>query len=56
MDSIDMLIHTGDYMRIDCKWNNTTNQPVGFGETTANEMCAMVLFYYPYTGLDGCVN
>ncbi len=55
MDAFDMTIKKGDQLRATCAWNNTSAREVTFGESTHDEMCFMVLFYYPFDGLDGCL-
>ena len=45
-----------DSLDVTCHWNNPGTTKVGFGESSDDEMCYFVLFYYPFTGLDGCVN
>lgn len=40
-------IHPGDTIRTRCRWNNTTSEPVEFGEGTADEMCFNFMGYYP---------
>lgn len=36
-----------------CAFNNTTDKPVVFGESTNDEMCIAVLYYYPEQGGSG---
>ncbi len=55
MDPFVMTIKKGDQLRATCAWNNPSNREVTFGESTHDEMCFMVLFYYPFDGLDGCL-
>jgi hypothetical protein len=47
---------TADTIDVTCHWNNPGTTPVTYGESTTNEMCYFVMFYYPYDGLDGCVD
>ncbi len=56
MDPVDFSITSGDFMRATCHWDNTTGAPVVFGESSDNEMCFMILFYWPMHDLGGCVN
>jgi len=35
-----------DGLRLKCNYNNTTNQPVGFGTGVDQEMCFMWVYYY----------
>ena len=55
MDPVDLELATGQYMQSTCYWNNDTNADITFGESSDNEMCFFVLYYYPFTGLAGCV-
>jgi hypothetical protein len=55
MDRVDFQIARGDYLSSTCTWDNTTDADVQFGESSDNEMCFMILFYYPFTSLGGCV-
>jgi hypothetical protein len=55
MDPLELTIQSGDFMRSTCWWNNDTGMDVTFGESSDNEMCFFVVFYYPFTGLAGCV-
>ena len=56
MDPVDWHIAAGDFLRATCHWDNPGTQPVEFGESTDDEMCFFVMFYYPYEGLAGCVS
>ena len=44
---IDIDIAPGDTLETRCRWNNTTDAPVRWGETTEQEMCFGFLAYYP---------
>jgi hypothetical protein len=55
MDPVQVRINPGEFMRSTCYWNNDTGGDVTFGESSDNEMCFFVLYYYPFTGLAGCV-
>ena len=39
-----------------CKWKNTTPNPVVFGEGFNDEMCFLWQYYYPSQGFQVCVN
>ncbi len=39
-----------------CDWNNTTNETVNFGESALDEMCFVIGYYYPSTGVDLCLD
>jgi hypothetical protein len=56
MDPVDFTIRPGDFMRTTCEWDNPNDTPVTYGESTRDEMCFMVLFYYPFEQLDGCLD
>jgi hypothetical protein len=49
-------ISKGEKIFLDCEHNNTTDNPVNYGESSDTEMCATVFYYSPYDGIDGCVN
>ncbi|MFO0746421.1 MAG: hypothetical protein U1F43_12205 [Myxococcota bacterium] len=53
-DRVDFDIAAGDYVRSRCTWDNTTGHDVGFGESSLDEMCFLVLFAYPMPEIDGC--
>jgi hypothetical protein len=53
---VDLNVAPGDYVRSTCRWDNPNPTEVKFGESTDDEMCFTVMFYYPFTGLDGCIN
>jgi hypothetical protein len=55
IDLFGMSVHTGDFIRTTCTYDNTTSAPVVYGESTKNEMCYFVLFYTPFDHLDGCI-
>jgi DNA-binding FadR family transcriptional regulator/mono/diheme cytochrome c family protein len=44
---ISDVLAPGDVVETRCTWVNTTDQTVGFGETTADEMCFSFTMYYP---------
>jgi len=43
----DVVLNTGDSVTTTCVFSNPTNQNVGFGENTGNEMCFNFAVYYP---------
>lgn len=47
---------TGQFAKVTCTYDNTTDHDVMYGESTTNEMCYLVLFYTPFDRLNGCVN
>ena len=44
---ISDVLAPGDVVETRCTWVNTTDETVGFGETSANEMCFSFTMYYP---------
>jgi hypothetical protein len=45
-----------DMIEVTCHWNNPSASPVVYGESSDNEMCYFVTFYYPFDRLDGCID
>jgi hypothetical protein len=39
-----------------CDWDNTTTQPVSFGESALQEMCFVGGYYYPAKGFEFCLD
>lgn len=56
VDAFDSVVtvQNGDSIGIECTWNNTTGDPVGWGESSETEMCFAILFRYPATGQEFC--
>jgi hypothetical protein len=52
---ITYVSQPSDVMTVTCHWNNPGSSPVVYGELSTNEMCYFIMFYYPYTELDGCI-
>jgi hypothetical protein len=44
---ISDVLAPGDVVETRCTWTNTTNQTVGFGASTSDEMCFSFTMYYP---------
>ncbi len=44
-----------DTFNLTCHYNNPSSTDVVYGESSTNEMCYFILFYYPFQGLNGCV-
>src|SRR5262249_15418835 len=55
MDSVDFMVHRGDFLSSTCTWDNDTNTDVRFGESSNDEMCFFLLFYYPFDQLGACI-
>lgn len=47
---------SGQFGKVTCTYDNTTDHDVSYGESTNDEMCYLVLFYTPFDRLNGCVN
>ena len=56
MDPVDTFLTNGTRVRTTCTWDNGNDHDVGFGESTMNEMCFSLLFYYPFEGLTACLD
>lgn len=56
VDPMTYVSQPTDNISVTCHWANPGQTPVTFGESTTNEMCYFVMFYYPYDQLDGCIN
>ncbi len=50
-----MTLGKTDSLHLTCHYNNTTGADVTYGESTSDEMCYFIMFYYPFTTLDGCI-
>lgn len=50
---VDVDIKGGDTIVTTCKFNNTTNNTVSFGENTESEMCFNFVSYYPKITIPG---
>jgi hypothetical protein len=55
-DEVEFTLPAGTHVRTTCTWDNDTNMDVTFGESTFNEMCFSVLFYYPFSDLVFCID
>ncbi|HEY8089417.1 MAG TPA: hypothetical protein VIF09_16265 [Polyangiaceae bacterium] len=47
---------SGGGFRFTCNWDNTSDNPVSFGESATNEMCFFWAYYYPSTGSRVCMH
>ena len=56
MDPMDVTVSPTDKFDLTCHYKNPTGNVIPYGESSDQEMCFFVLFYYPYTGLGACVN
>jgi hypothetical protein len=50
LTSPQIHLDPSDILTTYCTYDNTTGQPVGFGESSSDEMCFTDLFYYPAQG------
>jgi hypothetical protein len=55
VEMIDEQVSTTDTFDLTCTYANPTATDVGYGESSDDEMCFFVMFYYPYDHLDGCI-
>ena len=49
---VDHKLHKGDTITISCKFNNTTDRGVPFGESSDTEMCYMFTYAWPPNTLE----
>ena len=54
-DKLEKQVAATDLFDLTCTFDNPTDRRVGFGESSDDEMCFFVMFYYPYDHLDGCI-
>ena len=55
-DLVDFRVTSGTRVKTSCTWLNDTGAEVTFGESTFNEMCFSMLFYYPFSDLVLCID
>jgi hypothetical protein len=53
---ITLSIAKGEMLYLRCTHSNETDTLIEYGESSDTEMCAMVMYYAPAQGLDGCVS
>jgi hypothetical protein len=56
MDPLDLTLAPKDLMQMTCHYTNPGSTPVDYGESSDQEMCFFILFYYPFDNLDGCID
>jgi hypothetical protein len=44
IENVDLPVQAGQYARVTCNYNNTTDRTVTYGESTLDEMCFVGLF------------
>lgn len=49
-----IALHAGDLIKTECTYDNTTNKPITFGESSDTEMCFSIVYRYPATGRISC--
>lgn len=52
----DIQLREGDFTRLSCHYDNPFDHPVGYGESTFEEMCFFSFFAQGGDPLDGCVD
>jgi hypothetical protein len=52
---VSLQFAQSDELLLECSHGNPTSNPIGYGESSDNEMCAIVFYYTPYDELGGCV-
>jgi len=56
MELMKLPVKKGEYISTACRYNNTTDKTVGWGESSLDEMCFFAMFYTPYSGGgNGCI-
>lgn len=56
MELRTLRVNKGDFLRTTCRFDNPDGKEVRYGESTADEMCFVVLFHTPFNGLGGCID
>jgi len=55
LDMVDATISPGEKLDLTCTYANPYDHAVEYGESSDQEMCFFLLFYYPAPRIDGCV-
>jgi predicted small lipoprotein YifL len=55
LDMLDGKISAGEHLQLTCSYRNPYDHAVKYGESSDEEMCFFLLFYYPAPRIDGCV-
>jgi hypothetical protein len=45
VDTLDLDVQAGQYARITCNYDNTTDRTVTYGESSLDEMCFLGVFW-----------
>jgi hypothetical protein len=56
IDPISLTLKPGDLTRVVCSYDNPTDKPIKFGESTFDEMCFFTAFRTNFQDLDGCID
>ena len=56
MVPVSKTLTTTDQLHMTCHWDNPSDAAIPFGESSDDEMCFFLLFYYPFDSLDGCID
>jgi hypothetical protein len=57
LEAMTMTVHGSDQLHLRCTHKNNTSNPIKYGESSDDEMCAFVFYYAPASfQLDGCIN
>lgn len=51
-----IAVGPGDTVGVECTWNNTGSEPVGWGESSTTEMCFALTYRWPDLGGDFCTS
>jgi hypothetical protein len=51
-----LLLGQGEQLRLTCRFDNTTQEEVTFGESANDEMCLVYSFYFPSRGPIACAH
>jgi hypothetical protein len=55
LDMYNAHVAPTDQFQLTCHYTNNLDHAVTYGESSDDEMCFFVMFYYPYDHLDGCI-
>jgi hypothetical protein len=52
---LPLRIEASDSLKFRCLHDNPNGQPIVYGESSDQEMCALILYYTPFESLAGCI-
>lgn len=55
LEMLSTKIASDETLDLTCRYKNESGNAIKYGESSDDEMCFFVLFYYPYDHLDGCI-